>query len=163
MRKKEELARREEVGEDEFIGPAGNGQSTGQALLHSYPSGRSNQGRGTRVQASRGQDQQTPGQGRGGERNRPIGSRETSTQERSAEKEKGGGRDKRAERQQEITGKAFAASGRTFPNGQGIEDLTDTPKSDSSESHLSEDGPPGLLPVDLVEADSEEELGITPG
>ena len=60
MRKQEELARMEEVGEDDFLGPIVTGQSTGQAPLHLDPSGRSNQGQGTRVQASRDQDQQTP-------------------------------------------------------------------------------------------------------
>ena len=83
MRKQEELARMEEVEEDDLLGPVGNGQSTDQAPLHFNHSGRSNQGQGTRVQASRDQDQQTPGQGRGGEGNRPPGSLEASTQARS--------------------------------------------------------------------------------
>ena len=61
MKKQEELARMEEVGEEDFLGPVGNGQSTGQALSHFDLSGRSNQGQGTIVQASRDQDQQTPG------------------------------------------------------------------------------------------------------
>ena len=82
IRKQEELARMEEVGEDDFLGPIGTGQSTGQAPLHFDPSGRSNQGQGTRVRASRDQDQQTPGQGRGGDGNQPTGSLEAPTQAR---------------------------------------------------------------------------------
>ena len=89
--------------------------------------------------------------------------RENPPLPRSPGIEKGGGRDKRVSREQEITGKAFSASGRTYPNRQGIEALPDTPDSDSSESHLSEHAPLGLLPVDQVEADSGEEMGITTG
>ena len=84
-------------------------------------------------------------------------------QARAPGRQKGGGRDKKAPRKQEIAGKAFAASGRTYPNGQGIETLTDTHNSDSSESYQSEDGPPGLLPADQVEAEAGEETGTTPG
>ena len=61
IRKKEELARLEEVEEDDFRGPVGTGQSMNQALLHLGPVGRSNQGQGTRVQAGRDQGQQSPG------------------------------------------------------------------------------------------------------
>ena len=46
IRKKEELARMEEVGEDDFHGAVGTGQSTSQAPLHLKPSGRSDQGQG---------------------------------------------------------------------------------------------------------------------
>ena len=93
IRKKEELARMEEVGEDDFRGPVGTGQSTDQAPLHLGPSGWSNQGQGTRVQARRDQDQQTPGQGRGGDGNRPPGSLEAPTQARSLGSGERGGRD----------------------------------------------------------------------
>ena len=82
VRKQDELARMEEVGKDDFLGLIGTGQSAGQAPLHVNPSGRSNQGQGTRVQASRDQDQQTPGQGRGGDGNQPTGSLEAPTQAR---------------------------------------------------------------------------------
>ena len=74
IRKQEELARMEEGGEDDFLGPVRTGQSMDQAPLHFDPSDRSNQGQGTRIQASRDQDQQTPGQGRGVYGNRPTGS-----------------------------------------------------------------------------------------
>ena len=37
IRKQEELARMEEVGEDDFLGPVGTGQSTGQAPSTSIP------------------------------------------------------------------------------------------------------------------------------
>ena len=46
IRKQEELARMEEVGEDDFHGAVGTGQSTSQAPLHLKPSGRSDQGQG---------------------------------------------------------------------------------------------------------------------
>ena len=82
VRKQEELARMEEVGEDNFLGPNGTGQSTGQAPPHFELSGRPNQGQGTRVQVSRSQDQQTPGQGRRGDENRPPSFREAPTQAR---------------------------------------------------------------------------------
>ena len=75
-------------------------------------------------------------------------------QARSLGRGERGGRDQRAPLKQEIAGKAFAASGRTYPNGRGIETLTDTPNSDSSKSYQSEDAPPGLLPAGQVEADS---------
>ena len=83
IRKQEELARMAEVVEDDFLGPVGTDRSTSQAPHHFDLSVRSSQGQGTRVQASRDQDQQTPGQGRGGDGNRPPGSLETPTQPRS--------------------------------------------------------------------------------
>ena len=67
IKKKEELARLEEVEEDDFCGPVGTGQSTSQALIHLGPVRRSNQGQGTRIQAGRDQGQQNPRQGRGGD------------------------------------------------------------------------------------------------
>ena len=79
IRKQEELAMMEEMGEENFRNP---GQTTGQSPLYFNPSGRFSQGQGTRVQASRDQDQQTPGQGRGGDGNRPPGSLEAPTQAR---------------------------------------------------------------------------------
>ena len=93
IRKKEVLARLEEVEEYNFRSPVGTGQSTSQAPLHLGPVGRSNQGQGTRVQAGRDQGQQTPGQGRGGDGGRPHGSREAPTQARPRESGEMGRRD----------------------------------------------------------------------
>ena len=90
IRKQEELARMAEVGEDDFRGPVGTDQSTSQAPLHFDPSGRSNKVQGTRVQASRDQDQQTPGQGRGRNGNRPHGSMEALTQAEAARERREG-------------------------------------------------------------------------
>ena len=61
IRNQEELARMAEEAEDEFLGPVGTDRITSQAPHHFDLSTRSNQGQGTRVQASRDQDQQTPG------------------------------------------------------------------------------------------------------
>ena len=69
-RKQEELARLAEVAEADFLGPVGADRVAGQAPPHFDPSGRFNQGQDSREQASRDQDQRTPGQGRREDGNR---------------------------------------------------------------------------------------------
>ena len=63
-RKQEELTRLAEGAEANFLGPVGADRVASQAPPHLDPSSRFNHGQYSREQASRDQDQRTPGQGR---------------------------------------------------------------------------------------------------